>query len=147
MCICVINEEMMIEKRYYSIGEVAEIFSVATSLIRFWESQFEEIKPRKNKNGVRQYTKLDIEAIQTVFYLVKEKGYTLHGAKELLKEKPEVHETMEIIDKLENVKRFLISLKGGLNKKEDSEGIPAPKDLSLEQLQDGQIGTPESMED
>lgn len=138
---------MMIEKRYYSIGEVAEMFNVATSLIRFWESQFEEIKPRKNKNGVRQYTKSDIEAIQTVFYLVKEKGYTLHGAKELLKEKPEVHETMEIIDKLENVKKFLITLKGGLEKKEDSEGTPAPKDISPNTLEEGQTGQSEARDE
>jgi len=102
---------MEIEKRYYTIGEVAKKFGVATSLIRFWESQFEMIKPRKNKNGVRQYTKEDLEVLSTVYHLVKEKGYTLNGAQEIIRSKPKTNETIEIIDSLERVKSFLLELK------------------------------------
>jgi DNA-binding transcriptional MerR regulator len=77
-------KEKVIEKKYYSIGEVADIFGVATSLIRFWETEFETIKPKKNRKGNRQFTVSDIEDVRLVYHLVKEKGYTLNGARELL---------------------------------------------------------------
>lgn len=102
---------MEIEKRYYTIGEVAKKFEVSTSLIRFWESQFEIIKPRKNKNGVRQYTKEDLETVGTIYHLVKEKGYTLSGAQEILKKKSDVSDTVEMISSLEKVKEFLLELR------------------------------------
>ena len=105
-----------IEKKYFSIGEVADQLKVSASLIRFWETQFEEVKPRKNKNGVRQYTKSDIEVLHTIYHLVKEKGYTLGGAKEMMKEKPttNLNETVEIITRLENAKAFFKRLKVGI---------------------------------
>jgi DNA-binding transcriptional MerR regulator len=78
-------KEKTIEKSFFSIGEVAKMFNVNTSLIRFWEKEFEELKPFKNKKGTRYFTKEDIKTFQTIFYLVKEKGYTLQGAKEKLK--------------------------------------------------------------
>jgi DNA-binding transcriptional MerR regulator len=78
-------KEKEIVKKYYSISEVAKIFKVATSLIRFWETEFDVIKPRKNSKGNRQFTQEDIECIKQVFHLVKEKGYTLQGAKDMLK--------------------------------------------------------------
>ncbi len=106
---------MDIEKRYYSIGEVAEMFEVATSLIRFWEGQFQTIKPKKNKNGVRQYTKQDIEAIRTIYHLVKEKGFTLSGAKDALKNQPKINENMEAINSLRKVRAFLVHLRGQIN--------------------------------
>jgi len=108
-------KEKNIEKLYYTIGEVAEIFKVAPSLIRFWQSEFEIINPKKNKKGNRQFTKHDIENIKIVYHLVKEKGYTLQGAKELIKsDKVKVKDTFEMIRSLEKVKGFLIELKKNL---------------------------------
>ena len=80
-------KEKEIEKKYYTIGEVAEMFGVANSLIRFWEKEFDIINPKKNKKGNRRYTKDVIENIKLVYHLVKEKGYTLPGAKEIIKSK------------------------------------------------------------
>lgn len=101
-----------IEKKYYTIGEVAEKFGVATSLIRFWESEFETIKPTKNKRGIRVYTKEDIDDITIVYHYVKEKGYTLQGAKELLKtDKNQNLEKIEAVRSLEKVRDFLYELK------------------------------------
>jgi DNA-binding transcriptional MerR regulator len=108
-------KEKQIEKIYYTIGEVSEIFKVAPSLIRFWQSEFEIINPKKNKKGNRQFTKDDIENIKIVYHLVKEKGYTLQGAKEIIKaDKVKVKDKFEMIRSLEKVKSFLIELKKNL---------------------------------
>jgi len=105
-------KEKEIEKLYYSIGEVAEIFNVAPSLIRFWESEFEIIKPKKNRKGNRQFTKEDIDNVRTIFHLVKEKGFTLQGAKEMLRNDTQaVRDKMEMIDSLKNVRKFLVELR------------------------------------
>lgn len=108
-------KEKDIEKKYFSIGEVAEVFKVAPSLIRFWESEFEILNPKKNKKGNRQFTKEDIDNLTVIFHLVKEKGYTLQGAKEALKnsQKKPV-DKVEVIKSLEKVKDFLIELKKSL---------------------------------
>ena len=68
------------QKLYYSIGEVSKAFNVNASLIRFWEKEFEELKPKKNNKGTRRYSSIDIEKLQTIHHLVKEKGYTLDGS-------------------------------------------------------------------
>ena len=105
-------KEKEIEKLYYSIGEVAEIFNVAPSLIRFWESEFELIKPKKNRKGNRQFTREDIDNVRTIYHLVKEKGFTLDGAKDFLKKNKENPlNTIEIIEKLELIKKQLIIIK------------------------------------
>ena len=75
------------EKRYYRIGEVAKAFDVNTSLIRFWENEFDVLKPKKNKKGNRLFTQEDLKNLQMIYFLVKEKGFTLEGAKKKLKEK------------------------------------------------------------
>ena len=72
-------------KLYYSIGEVAKMFNVNSSLIRFWEKEFDIIQPKKNKKGNRQFTKEDVKNYQLIYYLVKERGYTLKGAKDKIK--------------------------------------------------------------
>lgn len=101
-------KEKVIEKKYFSIGEVAEMLDVATSLIRFWESEFDIIKPKKNRKGNRQFTREDIENVKLIYHLVKEKGYTLQGAKDLLKNGNDVlREKIEIIDSLKRIKSFL----------------------------------------
>lgn len=109
-------KEKEIEKLYYSIGEVAEIFNVAPSLIRFWESEFDIIKPKKNRKGNRQFTKDDIESVRTIYHLVKEKGFTLQGAKEMLRNDSQaVKDKMEMIESLRSVRSFLVELREKLH--------------------------------
>ena len=109
-------KEKEIEKLYYSIGEVAEIFTVAPSLIRFWESEFDIIKPKKNRKGNRQFTREDIDNVRTIYHLVKEKGFTLQGAKEMLRNDSQaVKDKMEMLDSLRNVRKFLVELKENLH--------------------------------
>lgn len=103
------------EKRYYGIGEVANAFGVNTSLIRFWEKEFDVLKPKKNAKGNRKFTPEDIKNLQFIYHLVKERGFTLEGAKTHLKEeKKESLENFEIIHKLENIKSQLTKIKNEL---------------------------------
>ena len=74
-------KEKPIEKLYYSIGEVADIFEVNVSLLRFWEKEFNILKPKKNKKGNRMFTTKDLDNLKIIYHLVKERGYTLEGAK------------------------------------------------------------------
>ncbi|MBP0903217.1 MerR family transcriptional regulator [Mariniflexile gromovii] len=100
------------EKRYYNIGEVAKAFGVNTSLIRFWEKEFDALKPKKNAKGNRKFTPEDIKNLKFIYHLVKERGFTLEGAKTHLKEeKQETLTNFEIISKLEDVKNQLIKIK------------------------------------
>ena len=109
-------KEKEIEKLYYSIGEVAEMFNVAPSLIRFWESEFDIIKPKKNRKGNRQFTKEDIDNVRTIYHLVKQKGFTLQGAKEMLRNDTQsVKDKVELIESLRNVRKFLVELRDGLH--------------------------------
>ena len=103
------------EKRYYGIGEVAKAFGVNTSLIRFWEKEFDALKPKKNAKGNRKFTPEDIKNLKFIYHLVKERGFTLEGAKIHLKEeKKESLNTFEIISKLEGVKHQLTKIKNQL---------------------------------
>jgi len=100
------------EKRYYAIGEVAKAFGVKTSLIRFWEKEFDVLKPKKNAKGNRKFTPEDIKNLKFIYHLVKERGFTLEGAKTHLKEeKKQALNNFEIISKLEDVKNQLIKIK------------------------------------
>ncbi len=93
------------------------MFEVAPSLIRFWETEFEQLKPRKSKKGNRQFTPKDIEELRTIYHLVKERGYTIQGAKEVLKNKAvQTKDKIEIIQSLEKVKAFLVGVKDQLGK-------------------------------
>jgi DNA-binding transcriptional MerR regulator len=108
-----INKE--IEKIYFSIGEVAAMFSVNTSLIRYWEKEFDIIKPHKNNKGTRYFTKQDIDNFHLIYHLVKERGFTLQGAKDKLNEnKTEVINNHEIVKSLEKIKGFLLEIKENL---------------------------------
>ncbi|MBS1557418.1 MAG: MerR family transcriptional regulator [Bacteroidetes bacterium] len=108
-------KEKEIEKLYYSIGEVAEQFNVAPSLIRFWESEFDIIQPKKNRKGNRQFTKEDIENIRTIYHLVKQKGFTLQGAKEMLKNDAQaVKDKMEMYESLKRIRQFLVEVRDKL---------------------------------
>lgn len=100
------------EKRYYGIGEVARAFDVNTSLIRFWEKEFDVLQPKKNAKGNRKFTPKDIRNLELIYHLVKERGFTLEGAKLHLKEnRQQTMDTYEIIRKLERVKAELIKIK------------------------------------
>ncbi len=105
-------KEKKVEKLYYSIGEVAEMFNVNTSLIRFWEKEFDIIKPKKNKKGNRFFTKSDIENFNLIFHLVKERGMTLRGAKLKLKEnKEDTLNNFEVIKSLKEIRALLLDIK------------------------------------
>ena len=105
-------KETKVEKLYYTIGEVAVMFNVNTSLIRFWEKEFDIIKPKKNKKGNRLFTKKDIDNFHIIFHLVKERGMTLKGAKKKMKEnKEDTEHNFEIIKSLENIKELLIEVR------------------------------------
>jgi len=107
--------EKKIEKLYYSIGEVAKIFDVNTSLIRFWEKEFDVIKPKKNKKGNRFFTKQDIDNFHLIYHLVKERGMTLQGAKKKLKEnKEDTMNNFEIVKSLSEIKNLLLEIKDSL---------------------------------
>ena len=103
------------EKRYYKIGEVAKAFGVNTSHIRFWEKEFDIIKPKKNTKGNRLFTQEDIKNFKLIYNLVKERGFTLEGAKQKLKKNPDsVFNNHEIISRLEAVKAELLKIKNSL---------------------------------
>ncbi len=103
------------EKRYYGIGEVARAFDVNTSLIRFWEKEFDVLQPKKNAKGNRKFTPKDIKNLQLIYHLVKERGFTLEGAKiHLREERQKILSNFEIIQKLEKVKAELLKIKDQL---------------------------------
>lgn len=108
-------KEKKVEKLYYSIGEVSEMFHVNASLIRFWEKEFDIIKPKKNKKGNRFFTKQDIDNIQLIFHLVKERGLTLNGAKKKLRDNREdTNNSLEVIKSLTQIKAMLLEIKESL---------------------------------
>lgn len=103
------------DKRYYKIGEVASAFGVNTSLIRFWENEFDVLKPKKNKKGNRLFTPEDLANLKMIYFLVKERGFTLEGAKKKLKENPDdIFSKHKIISRLEEIKNELIDIKNQL---------------------------------
>ena len=103
------------DKRYYRIGEVAKAFNVNASLIRFWDKEFDAIKPKKNNKGNRLFTQEDIKNLQMIYHLVKEKGFTLEGARKKLKSKPEkIEDNHSIISRLEAIKAELNQIKNQL---------------------------------
>ncbi len=109
------------DKLYYSIGEVAKAFDVNTSLIRYWEQEFPIIRPKKNKKGNRYFTPEDLKNLQMIYHLVKEKGYTLDGARIALTTNSKISETVSMIDRLEFVKAELLKLKESLVDKPEEE--------------------------
>ena len=100
------------EKLFYKISEVAEMFSVNVSLIRFWEKEFDILKPKKNKKGNRLFTKKDIDNLTIIFHLVKERGFTLEGARQKFKEnKGDTIDNIEIVNHLKDIRGFLVKLR------------------------------------
>ena len=112
----------MAGKVYYTIGEVAQMFNVNTSLIRFWEKEFDIIKPQKNKKGNRLFTRADLENFRIIYHLVKEKGFTLQGAREHLRaNKQEIEKELLVVKTLSELRGFLLEMKEQLDKPGDSE--------------------------
>ena len=104
-----------VEKLYYTIGEVAEMLDVNTSLIRYWEKEFTNVKPRKNRHGNRLFTAKDIEALKFIHHLVKEKGHTLEGAKKLVKEgNNNIDSKYAAIHTLQKIRSFLVDLRDSI---------------------------------
>lgn len=99
-------------KMFFTIGEVADMFGVNTSLVRFWEKEFDILKPRKNAKGNRLFTQKDIQNFKLIYYLVKEKGMTISGAKRKIKENAQDTDyTLEIVEKLKSIKQQLIEIR------------------------------------
>lgn len=105
-------KEKEITKLYYSIGEVAEILKVTTSMIRFWENSFDILKPKKNKKGDRLFTQKEIDILKLIYHLVKERGFTLEGAKKKLKQnRKDSVKNFEVVDSLKKIRAFLVEVK------------------------------------
>ena len=104
------------EKRYYKIGEVAKAFGLNTSHIRFWEKEFDILQPKKNKKGNRLFTQEDVKNLKLIYHFVKEKGFTLEGAKSKMKESPKnMKNNHDIITRLETIKAELIKIKNQIS--------------------------------
>ena len=105
-------KEKPTERLFYKIGEVAKMFEVNVSLIRFWEKEFDILKPKKNKKGNRLFTKKDVDNLTIIYHLVKERGFTLEGAKQKLKEnKSDTFDNIEIVNHLKDIRGFLVKLR------------------------------------
>ncbi len=106
------EEKINPDKRYYTIGEVAQIFDVSKSLIRFWENEFDHLRPHKNSKGERRFTQKNLEQLRLIYHLVRERGFTLNGAKKEIQQKSKHYkQKQEMLKKLEGIRGFLEELK------------------------------------
>ncbi|MGN6531167.1 MAG: MerR family transcriptional regulator [Ginsengibacter sp.] len=108
------DDEILFQKQYYPIGDVAVMFKEKTSLIRYWENEFSILKPKKNKKGDRFFRPEDIKNLKMIYHLLRERKYTIEGAKEFIKNNKAAGEKHEMIESLEKIKSFLIELKNNL---------------------------------
>ena len=107
----------MADKLFYSMGEVAEMFDVNTSLIRHWESQFSILRPKRNKKGNRLFSPEDVENLKMIYHLVKERGMTLEGAKKALRKAPSesgVDRDAELMERLQRIRALLVEVREDL---------------------------------
>ena len=105
-------KEKQIEKLFYPIGEVAQMFEVSVSAIRYWEKEFDILKPKKNKKGNRMFTKKDVDNLKIIYHLTKERGFTLEGAKKKLREnKADTIDNVEVINHLKSIRQFLVEFR------------------------------------
>lgn len=115
-------------KYYYTIGEVAKMFGVNTSMIRYWEHEFDVLRPRKNKKGNRLFTQRDVRYVHVIYHLTKVKGYTLAGAKMALKEKfSEYEERVMLLETLDKTRKFLMDLDKELASRKDAGTVETRK--------------------
>ena len=102
-------KEKKVEKLFYSIGEAAEILDVPVSTVRFWENEFDILKPRRNKKGNRLFTPGDLENLKKIHFLLKERGMTIEGARKALSEQgAETDHVMEVTNRLKNIRSMLV---------------------------------------
>ena len=109
------EDEILYSKQYYPIGEVAAMFRVNISLIRFWENEFDILKPRKNRKGDRFFRPDDVKNLKLIYFLLKERKYTISGAKSFIKSGKKVNERFEAIESLKHIRAMLVELKAGLS--------------------------------
>jgi DNA-binding transcriptional MerR regulator len=108
-------DEILFQKQYYSMGEVSDMFRINLSLLRFWEKEFDIIKPKKNKKGDRFFRPVDIKNLQIIHHLIRHRKFTMEGAKDYLKKNSQVADKQfEMIQSLEKIKSFLLELKASL---------------------------------
>ena len=105
------EDSILFQKSYYSIGAVAEMFHVNQSLIRFWENEFDIIKPKKNAKGDRLFRPEDIKNLKLIYHLLRERKYTIEGAKDFLKKSKHADKKFQMIESLKDLKSFLLELK------------------------------------
>ncbi len=108
------EDDILFQKQYYSIGDVALMFNENTSLIRYWENEFAILKPKKNKKGDRFFRPEDVKNLKMIHHLLRERKYTMEGAKEFLKNNKFAGEKHQMIESLEKIKLFLLELKNNL---------------------------------
>jgi len=108
------DDEILFQKMYYSIGKVAAMFKVNQSLIRLWENEFDVLKPKKNGKGDRLFRPEDIKNIQLIYHLMRERKYTMEGAKEFIKHNKKADEKFALIESLKKLKGFLNEIKANL---------------------------------
>jgi DNA-binding transcriptional MerR regulator len=108
------EDEILFQKQYYSMGEVASMFRVNHSLLRFWENEFDIIQPRKNRKGDRHFRPVDIKNLHLIYHLLRQRKYTIEGAKDFLKKNRKAEERFQAIQKLQQIRSFLLELKVGL---------------------------------
>ena len=107
-------DEVLFGKQYYTMGEVSEMFRVNQSLLRFWESEFDILQPRKNKKGDRYFRPVDIKNLHLIYHLLRQKKYTIEGAKDFLKKNKKADERFEVVQRLQEIKAFLLEWKAQL---------------------------------
>ncbi|HEY4154232.1 MAG TPA: MerR family transcriptional regulator [Puia sp.] len=105
------EDEQLFSKQYYTMGEVSEMFRVNQSLLRFWEAEFSILQPKKNKKGDRYFRPVDIKNLHLIYHLLRQRKYTIEGAKDFLRKNKKAEEKFESIKKLEQVKEFLLEMK------------------------------------
>lgn len=108
------DDEVLFQKQYYSIGEVAAMFGVNNSLIRFWENEFDILEPRKNRKGDRFFKPSDVKNLQLIYDLLRRRKFTIEGAKEYLKKNKQADERYAMIQSLQRMRSFLLELKANL---------------------------------
>jgi DNA-binding transcriptional MerR regulator len=108
------EDEILFNKQYYSMGEVSEMFRVNQSLLRFWEAEFDILQPKKNKKGDRYFRPIDIKNLHLIYHLLRQRKYTIEGAKDFLKKNRKAEERFGMIRNLEQIKAFLLELKAQL---------------------------------
>jgi DNA-binding transcriptional MerR regulator len=108
------DDETLFQRQYYSIGEVADMFGVNQSLLRFWENEFDIIQPRKNRKGDRHFRPVDIKNLELIYDLLRRRKLTIEGAKDFLKKNSKAKEHFEMIQSLQSLKGFLLEIKAAL---------------------------------